>query len=146
MIRESRSADRTAILALWLESTNFAHPFIAEHYWRESETIVRDVYLPAARTWVWEDNDVLKGFVSVLEDRFLGALFVTPDALRSGIGKALVRYVQQRFTQLSLEVYQKNQNAVNFYHAMGFRIEDSAWQEDTQHPTWIMSWQADQTP
>ncbi|MEW7951281.1 GNAT family N-acetyltransferase, partial [Enterobacter hormaechei subsp. xiangfangensis] len=25
-------------------------------------------------------------------------------------------------------------------------IEDSAWQDDTQHPTWIMSWQADQTP
>ncbi|HCM9012091.1 TPA: GNAT family N-acetyltransferase, partial [Salmonella enterica subsp. enterica serovar Paratyphi B] len=22
----------------------------------------------------------------------------------------------------------------------------SAWQEDTAHPTWIMSWQADQTP
>ncbi|MJC96455.1 GNAT family N-acetyltransferase, partial [Salmonella enterica subsp. enterica] len=21
-----------------------------------------------------------------------------------------------------------------------------AWQEDTAHPTWIMSWQADQTP
>ncbi|MDT1785938.1 GNAT family N-acetyltransferase, partial [Salmonella enterica subsp. enterica serovar Oslo] len=28
----------------------------------------------------------------------------------------------------------------------GVRIEDSAWQEDTAHPTWIMSWQADQKP
>ncbi|HCQ6989624.1 TPA: GNAT family N-acetyltransferase, partial [Enterobacter hormaechei] len=45
-----------------------------------------------------------------------------------------------------LEVYQKNVRAVNFYHAQGFRIEDSAWQDDTQHPTWIMSWQADQMP
>jgi putative acetyltransferase len=43
-------------------------------------------------------------------------------------------------------VYQKNVRAVNFYHSQGFRIEDSAWQDDTQHPTWIMSWQADQTP
>lgn len=146
MIRESRSSDLAPLLALWLESTIYAHPFIAERYWHESEAIVRDVYLPAAKTWVWEEKGKLKGFVSVLEERFLGALFVAPDVLRSGIGKALVQYVQQRFSFLSLEVYQKNQNAVNFYHALGFRIEDSAWQEETQHPTWIMGWQADQMP
>lgn len=114
MIRKSQSEDMASILALWMKSTIYAHPFIEERYWHESEAIVRDVYLP--------------------------------DALRHGIGKALLEYVQQRFPLLSLEVYQKNQSAVNFYHALGFRIEDSAWQEDTAHPTWIMSWQADQTP
>lgn len=146
MIRKSQSEDMASILALWMKSTIYAHPFIEERYWHESEAIVRDVYLPAAPTWVWEENGQLKGFVSVLEARFVGALFVAPDALRHGIGKALLEYVQQRFPLLSLEVYQKNQSAVNFYHALGFRIEDSAWQEDTAHPTWIMSWQADQTP
>lgn len=145
MIREFHSADMTPLLELWLESTIYAHPFIPERYWHESEEVVRDVYLPAARTWVWEEEGALKGFVSVMEQRFLGALFVAPDTLRSGIGKALVQHVQQRFSVLSLEVYQKNQNAVNFYDALGFRIEDSAWQEDTQHPTWIMGWRADQT-
>ncbi|POT55571.1 N-acetyltransferase [Citrobacter amalonaticus] len=145
MIRESHSSDMAPILALWLESTIHAHPFIREAYWRESEEIVRDVYLPAAQTWVWEENGQLKGFASIMEARFLGALFVAPDALRRGIGKALVQYVQQRFPILSLEVYQKNQTAVSFYDALGFRIEDSAWQEDTRHPTWIMGWQVDQT-
>ena len=143
MIRESRTEDMASILTLWMESTIYAHPFIEARYWRESEAIVRDVYLPAAQTWVWEEAGLLKGFASVMEARFLGALFVTPDAIRRGIGKALVQHVQQHFTALSLEVYQKNQSAVNFYHALGFRIEDSAWQEDTQHPTWIMGWQAD---
>ncbi|MBJ3593339.1 N-acetyltransferase [Salmonella enterica subsp. enterica serovar Saintpaul] len=146
MIRESTVDDLAPILALWMESTIYAHPFIEERYWRESESIVRDVYLPAAQTWVWEEKGVLKGFASVMDTQFLGALFVEPGAIRHGIGKALVQYVQQRFSLLSLEVYQKNQSAVNFYHALGFRIEDSAWQEETQHPTWIMSWQAGQTP
>ncbi|HCJ2050039.1 TPA: GNAT family N-acetyltransferase, partial [Klebsiella pneumoniae] len=41
---------------------------------------------------------------------------------------------------------QKNESAVSFYHAQGFRIEDCAWQDDTQHPTWIMRWPADQMP
>ncbi|HFZ8994706.1 TPA: N-acetyltransferase [Citrobacter freundii] len=146
MIRKCRAEDLAPVVALWLKSTIYAHPFIEARYWQESEPLVRNVYLPAAQTWVWEEKRVLKGFVSVLEERFLGALFVAPEALRRGIGTALVQHVQQRFPLLSLEVYQKNQGAVNFYHALGFRIDDSAWQEDTQHPTWIMSWQAGQTP
>lgn len=70
MIREFHSADMTPLLALWLESTIYAHPFIAERYWHESEAVVRDVYLPAARTWVWEEDEALKGFVSVMDGRF----------------------------------------------------------------------------
>ncbi|SQB40442.1 acetyltransferase [Citrobacter koseri] len=81
MIRESRTDDMASILTLWMESTIYAHPFIEARYWRESEPIVRDVYLPAAQTWVWEEAGLLKGFASVMEARFLGALFVTPDAI-----------------------------------------------------------------
>ena len=81
-----------------------------------------------------------------MQQQFIGALFVATPYLGKGIGHALIQHVQQTYPHLSLEVYQKNSRAVNFYHAQGFRIEDSAWQEETQHPTWIMSWQADQTP
>lgn len=51
MIRQSTPDDLAPILALWMDSTIYAHPFIEERYWRESEPIVRDVYLPAAQTW-----------------------------------------------------------------------------------------------
>ncbi len=71
----------------------------------------------------------------MLESRFVGALFVAPDAIRRGIGRALLDEVKQHYARLSLEVYQKNESAVSFYHAQGFRIEDCAWQDDTQHPT-----------
>lgn len=70
MIRESRTDDMASILTLWMESTIYAHPFIEARYWRESEPIVRDVYLPAAQTWVWEEAGLLKGFASVMEARF----------------------------------------------------------------------------
>lgn len=145
MIRKWDTNQYAPLLDLWLESTTYAHPFIAEQYWHESLAIVRDTYLPAAETWVWEEGQRLKGFVSVIEARFVGALFVAPQAIHHGIGSALLSVVKQHFSALSLEVYQKNCRAVNFYHAQGFRIEDSAWQEETRHPTWIMHWQADQT-
>ncbi len=144
MIQRWNATETGPLLELWLDSTIYAHPFIAESYWRDSLEIVRDVYLPAAATWVWQDDDVLKGFVSVMDSRFVGALFVAPQAIRHGIGRALLDEVKQHYDWLSLEVYQKNVRAVNFYHAQGFRIEDCAWQDDTQHPTWIMHWPADQ--
>ncbi|MEN0615467.1 N-acetyltransferase [Klebsiella indica] len=146
MIRYRDSNEGDSLLALWLKSTIHAHPFIDERYWHDSIAVVRDVYLPTACTWVWEQNGELKGFISVMESRFIGALFVAPDAIRQGIGSALINEVKKHYAWLSLEVYQKNVRAVNFYHAQGFRIEDCAWQDETQHPTWIMHWSADQTP
>lgn len=147
MIRPAHNADLPALLELWLASTTQAHPFIEESYWLESLGLVREVYLPSAQTWVWEDKvDGLRGFISVMDARFIGALFVAPDALSQGIGNALIRHVMARFPELSLEVYQKNTRAVHFYHRQGFRIEESAWQDETRHPTWIMRWQADQMP
>ena len=146
MIHKWQSDDLAPLLSLWLESTTEAHPFIDANYWKESESIVRDVYLPSAETWIWEQDGCPRGFISVMQSQFVGALFVAPAFIGKGIGHALLNYVQQRYPYLSLEVYQKNVRAVNFYHAQGFRIEDSAWQDDTQHPTWIMSWQVDQTP
>ncbi|MCU6668426.1 N-acetyltransferase [Enterobacteriaceae bacterium H4N4] len=146
MIRKWLNDDLEPLLELWLESTTVAHPFIDARYWQESEAIVRDVYLPSAETWVWEATGQLRGFISVMQSRFIGALFVDPTYAGQGIGHALINHVQQRYPSLSLEVYQKNSRAVNFYHAQGFRIEDSAWQEETHHPTWLMSWQADQMP
>jgi putative acetyltransferase len=108
--------------------------------------LVRDEYLPDAQTWVYLEDEKLLGFISVMNGSFIGALFVTQHAAGRGIGSALLHQAKQHYTALSLEVYQKNTRAVNFYHRNGFRIEDSAWQDETQHPTWIMHWQADQTP
>ncbi len=48
MIKPWHAEDIAPLLALWLDSTIHAHPFIAEQYWRDSLPVVRDVYLPAA--------------------------------------------------------------------------------------------------
>lgn len=146
MIRLVLPGEMDALIELWLESTIQAHPFIAENYWRESESIVRNVYMPQSRTWVYISDEKIVGFISILDERFIGALFVAEPFSGKGIGGKLIEYVKKGFPELSLEVYQKNQRAVHFYHRHGFRIEESAWQEETRHPTWIMSWGVNQTP
>lgn len=107
MIREAQRSELPAILELWLESTTSGHPFIKANYWRDCIPLVRDAYLANAQNWVWEEDGKLLGFVSIMEGRFLAAMFVAPKAVRRGIGKALMQYVQQRYPHLMLEVYQK---------------------------------------
>lgn len=146
MIRRLLAGEMDALIELWLASTIDAHPFIARSYWAESESIVRNVYIPQSCTWVYVEQEKILGFISILDTRFVGALFVTESCTGKGIGSALIKYAQARYLELSLEVYQKNHRAVHFYHRRGFRIEESAWQAETRHPTWIMSWRADRTP
>lgn len=94
MIRKWQSENADPLLSLWLESTTEAHPFIDPGYWKENEILVRDVYLPSAETWIWEEDGHPCGFISVMQTQFVGALFVAPAFIGKGIGRALLNYVQ----------------------------------------------------
>ncbi|TBL68099.1 N-acetyltransferase [Hafnia alvei] len=141
MIRPAVKQDMPAIMALWLVSTTEAHPFISAQYWRESEAVVRDTYLPNALTWVAEDRGEIIGFISVLEQQFIGALFVEKSYHGKGIGQLLMMHVKMIFPQLMLEVYLENHRALRFYQREGFQTQDTQFNEDTQHKTAIMLWE-----
>ena len=122
MIRKWDTKDTAPLLALWLDSTIHAHPFISESYWRDSVAVVRDVVVsifPPPAPGSGSRMAKLKGFVSVLDSRFVGALFVAPGATRQGICRALLDEVKQHYAWLSLEVYQKNESAVKFLRCAG---------------------------
>ena len=55
-------------------------------------------------------------------------------------------FIAESYWHDSLAIVRDVYLPVNFYHAQGFRIEDCAWQDETQHPTWIIHWSADQMP
>ncbi|WP_113626003.1 N-acetyltransferase [Pectobacterium peruviense] len=140
MIRPYRGSDLEPLMQLWLKSTILAHPFIREDYWRESATAVREIYIPQSQTWVYEEQGSLIGFISVLEARFIGALFVEQDYYGKQIGAALIQHVQAQFLLLSLEVYQQNTRACRFYHKQGFIIVEENVNRDTQATALIMQW------
>lgn len=84
MIRKWQSEDTAPLLSLWLESTTEAHPFIDASYWQANEAVVRDEYLPAAETWVWEENGTLCGFISVMPFPVRGGVVYRPGVHRKG--------------------------------------------------------------
>ncbi|MGT3243788.1 N-acetyltransferase [Yersinia enterocolitica] len=154
MIRAYQPNDLDAVMQLWLTSTIAAHPFIAEQYWHESAPLVRDTYLPAARTWVYLPQEVqseptdggntIVGFISILEEQLVGALFVNQFYYGKGVGKILMDSVQQHYKALTLEVYQKNHRAYHFYRKQGFIVTERAYNAETKSVILTMQWQRHQ--
>ncbi|WP_061797962.1 MULTISPECIES: N-acetyltransferase [Serratia] len=140
MIRPCGPADLERLMALWLPSTIAAHPFVAEDYWRQSAALVRENYLPRAQSWAYCQDGEIVGFISVLDEQFIGALFVDRRFHGRGVAAALMTQVQRRYRRLSLEVYQQNLRACAFYHKRGFRPTQRLFNEETRAYTLIMNW------
>ena len=140
MIRRACTDDYTKILSLWLKGTSAAHPFIKEDYWKANQEMVKNQLLPQAQTYVFCDKHQIKGFISLLEDNYIGALFVKPIYQSQKIGTKLLRYVLRNKTSASLKVYTQNEPAINFYRYHGFKIIQEGQDLSTQAHELIMAW------
>ena len=138
MIRSIENKDIDKIMNIWLRSTIKAHDFIQKEYWEKNYNIVKDIYIPMAETFVFEDEECIKGFISIINNEFIGALFVDIDFQNSGIGKKLINHVTDRYKNLNLAVYKENKKSVDFYINRGFKITKEQINEDSGHNEYIM--------
>lgn len=138
MIRDLENKDIDKIMNIWLKSTIKAHNFITKEYWENSYNDVRDVYIPMSETFVYEDKDDIKGFISIINNEFIGALFVDIYYQGNGIGKYLINYAIDEYKKLNLAVYKENKKSVEFYINRGFEIIKEQINEDSGHSEYIM--------
>ena len=141
MIRLLKSKDIDKVMQIWMDATMEAHPFLSAEYWEKNYTLVKDTYIPLSRTYVLEDEKEIKGFVSIIEDLFIGALFVKVDCQHQGIGGRLINHLKKRHKKLNLAVYTENFKGVGFYKKMGFLIECEQINEDSNKSEYLMSWE-----
>ena len=76
MIRNLKNDDIDIVMELWKESTMEAQSFIPDEYWLENYDNVKNNYLPNSDTYVYEEDGEIKGFVSLIENIFIGGLFL----------------------------------------------------------------------
>lgn len=119
MIRAYDTADEDRLIDLWLASTIPGQSFLPDGHWRAMEHEIREELLPAAETWVVEENGELVAFMSLL-DNMIGGLFTRPDHQGRGFARALVPHARDRFDPLLVEVFEANEKAVAFYRRRGF--------------------------
>jgi len=140
MIRKLIPQDIRAVMDIWISTNITAHDFIAEEYWEKNYDIVEKEYLPAADTYVYEEEQEIKGFISILNDLFVGGLFVDENSQGKGIGKALLNYVKEQYNELELCAYADNYKAVNFYKHCGFIVTEQQPNEDSGYLEYNMKW------
>ena len=138
MIRKIENKDIDKIMNIWLTSTIKAHDFIPKEYWESNYNTVKDVYIPMSETFVYEDEEDIKGFISIINNEFIGALFVDTSYQGGGIGKQLINYVIYRYKKLNLAVYKENKKSVKFYLDRGFKIIQEQVNEDSGYEEYIM--------
>jgi putative acetyltransferase len=132
MIREFNPSDKQQVLDLWYDSVIVAHNFIPAYYWEMAKEKVEKEYLGISKTWVYEENGKIRGFISILSGDTIGALFVEPEKQNKGIGSALIECVKEKYSFLVLSVYRKNKKAISFYEKHGFVYEYEQTDLNTQ--------------
>lgn len=140
MIRILETKDIDKIMDIWLNSTIDGHKFIDEKYWIDNYDTVKNVYIPMSEVFVYEDNNDIKGFIGILNNEFIGALFVDKNSQGLGIGSKLINYAFNKYNKLNLAVYKDNENAVKFYINKGFKIINEQQNEDSGFIEYIMEY------
>jgi GNAT superfamily N-acetyltransferase len=133
ILRAYAPSDLAACLAIWRAASEAGHPFLAREDLDADEALVRDVYFPQARITVACDGAAPVAFVAMVGS-LIGALFVSPDQHRRGIGRALIETVAQTHGPLTVEVYEDNAGARRFYRALGFRQTARRATDDRDRP------------
>ena len=138
MIRKLNEADIDKVMDIWMKSTIKAHDFISKEYWQNNYNTVKEVYIPMSETFVYKDVQGIKGFISEINNEFIGALFVDIDFQGNGIGKQLIDYAVSKYGKLQLAVYKENKKSVEFYINRGFKIIEEQINDDSKHVEYIM--------
>lgn len=144
MIRKFREEDTVKVMTIWTKGNFEAHSFIDKDYWLLNFNKVKDEYLKESETYVYVENDTIKGFISLLNNNFIGALFVRKEYRRQGIGRKLINFVKDKYDRLELQVYEKNVDAMLFYASLGFVNKKIQIDEDTNEKEYVMEWSKEQ--
>ncbi|WP_172562942.1 N-acetyltransferase [Vibrio furnissii] len=138
MIRKYNENEMDSVLEIWLSASVQAHDFISPEFWESQVENMRNIYIPASETYVYEVESKVVGFYALYENS-LAAIFVSPELQGKGIGKQLLSHAKTQRAELSLAVYKENQASYQFYLSQGFKVLSEQLDEHTGHPEYTMS-------
>lgn len=138
MIRKFEKNDIDAIMKIWENENIKAHKFIPKEYWKGNYNFVKEA-LPNAEIYVYIIKEKIVGFVG-LNNNYIEGIFVDTNNQCNGIGTSLLNKVKEIKNNLTLSVYKKNTNAINFYKKNDFMITSQNIDKDTNEVEYIMTW------
>lgn len=55
-----------SIMKIWLEENIIAQTYIPRNYWEENFDLVKNHYIPNSKTFYYEENQKIMGFISIM--------------------------------------------------------------------------------
>ena len=131
MITKFKIEQLDELMKIWLETNVDAHSFIPKEYWIDKAPLVRKL-LPSSDIYVFKECNTIKGFIGVIENGYIAGIFIKKEYQREGIGNKLIDYIKSKYENITLDVYNKNEKALNFYYKNNFKVLDSKFDEETK--------------
>ena len=131
MIRKYTNKDTSRIIEIWQQASALAHPFLDDDFVKKVKKDMKEIYLPNAETWVFEENNIVIGFISMIGNE-IGGLFVQPNLHSKGIGTKLVDFIGKIHTEIEVEVFKNNKIGRAFYDKYGFKKIKEFLHEETK--------------
>lgn len=138
MIRKFEKNNINAIMKIWENENIKAHKFIPKEYWESNYKFVKEA-LPNAEIYVYIIKEKIVGFIG-LNNNYIEGIFVDTNNQYNGIGTSLLNKVKENRHNLTLSVYKKNINAINFYKKNDFVITSESIDENTNEIEYTMTW------
>lgn len=130
MIRKHQEQDLKTIINIWEKSSALAHPFLSSAFVEKVKSDMTNLYIPNSETWVYEIENSIVGFISMVENE-IGGLFVLPSNHSKGIGTKLVDFIRNEHSNLEVEVFEKNHIGRAFYNKYGFEKIKQYYHEES---------------
>lgn len=141
MIRNMEKEDLDKVMQIWLNGNLFAHPFVDSNYWYSNIELVSQQILQAD-VYIYKQDQAILGFIGLVDD-YIAGIFVDQQVQSQGIGKALLHYVQQNHSTLTLHVFAQNKRAYQFYCRQGFSIVEQNKEPQTHALEYTMQWKTE---
>ncbi len=141
MIREFSTKDTAAVMQVWIETIVEAHDFVNANYWHNALENMQNNYILNSDSYVYLKDGGIIGFISIIEENVIGAIFVEKQFQGKGIGEALLEHVKTKYEKLYISVFEKNKNAQCFLLNRGFKFEYKQHDVNTGEDELLYIWE-----
>ena len=120
MLKQSNKKDIDIIMKIWKDNNIRFQSFIENQYWIDKYVETRDEFLKS-KIYIYTEATEIMAFIVIDYNGKVLDIQVKPEIQREGIGEILIQKAKQDYDNLVAKVYERNNNAVLFFKAMGFR-------------------------
>lgn len=134
LIRKCQNSERKEVIKIFDEINPVVHSFLPKAVLDKQK---EDLIGIEQKIWVAEIDKKVIGFISLINEKLIGAVYVLEDFRGNGYGTKLVEHLKSLKENLELGVYENN-HAFSFYEKLGFTVVKEG--VDNGFKFFLMSW------